>query len=183
MAGKLGGLRPNLSEKAFFSHASIAKRIAEETRDQPCLKGNMFLSSDEFTKRCLEPAYKEQIAKTRSDFEATPAELEDGGAKAELGRLAVSQLIVPPVAIAFSLFFSLLSLIKLPGLLLSAVGVISPWPSRVLFVCGLVGVIAYPFAAEPPHSTIIAHLDEGGTVGTALRWVMAAEPPIFAIFN
>ncbi|MGG2399422.1 hypothetical protein ACJRW5_21000, partial [Pseudomonas sp. SH1-B] len=88
----------------------------------------------------------------------------DGQALEKKGRDAVRTLLVPPIAILFSLAFSLLALTKF----------VASWPLKAALV---VAIAVGPAMLPANHSEIADFLFSGGNqFGAVLKWSLNLEP-------
>lgn len=155
---------PDVTESEFRRLASVQRTVDQKLVDAPCTGGNAYLSGAQFKAKCIDPELSKQRKKLVDTFSAPEAELADGREYADQGRNAVRSLLVPPIAIIFSLAFSLLALLKFVG----------PWPLKVGLV---VAIIVAPNLLPANHSEIASFLFSGdGQVGEILKWSLNLEP-------
>lgn len=155
---------PDVSEEDFRRLTSIQRSIEQRLVSVPCAGGNGYLTAAQFKARCIDPELSKQRKKLTDTFSAPLAELADGREYADQGRNAVRALLVPPIAIIFSLAFSLLALVKFVG----------PWPLKLALV---VAIATAPSLLPANHSEIADFLlNSEGQQGAVLRWSLNLEP-------
>lgn len=159
----------DLSEGAFRQLASVKKATQQKLSNAPCTGGDAYLSGAQFKQRCLQPQIENRKKELTSTF-STPVEaLGEDGALAEKGRQAMRALLVPPVAIVFSLFFSLLAVLKFLG----------PWPLKV---AGLAAIILAPLFLPANSGAITQFLFAGDVqMGAVLKWALTVEPQAYHV--
>ena len=171
---------PDLTEQQFKNLKSVKDSVARALADAPCTKGNAYLSPALFKANCIDPELKKRRDEIREAFTAPTEELADGARLEEKGRQAVRSLAVPPVAMALSLFFSLLALLNFGLKLVSGSKVFSHWMFKLLCVGALIA--APMFMAQGKHGAIAELIfPDGSSVGSAFKWVIAMEPAIYNV--
>ncbi|WP_313285024.1 hypothetical protein [Stutzerimonas kunmingensis] len=156
-----------LSEQAFRNLKSVNNGVRERLASAKCTGSNAYLSAAQFKAKCIQPQLDKHRNELRERFVARATDLAPGGASAEQGKQAVRALVVPPVAIVFSLFFSLMALLKFLG----------PVPLKI---AGLALIIFGPLAIEASHGEIATFLGgEGSDLGAVLTWALKLEPLVY----
>lgn len=157
----------NLSEDRFRNLKAVRRVASERLAGAKCVGGNAFMSAAQFKAKCIQPKLDEHHRELKKRFVASASELALGGSSAEQGKQAVRALVVPPVAIVFSLFFSLMAVLKFLG----------PVPLKV---AGMALIIFGPIAIKEGHGEIAKFL--GGThadFGAVLTWALKLEPMVY----
>ncbi len=173
-------VEPNLTESQFRNLPSVQRSIREALAKAPCTKGNAYLSAAQFKAACIAPELDKQRIELKSAFSAPVEQLSDGGTHSEKGRQAVKALVIPPVAMSISLFFSLLAAMNLLFKIL---------PKKVLFQskyskgAAFAALLIWPALATPgKHSTMAALvLNDDHSYRGIYTWVMNAEPAVYKI--
>lgn len=160
-----------LSEKQFRNLPAIKRSIASALAPLPCTKGNAYLSATQFSNQCVLPDVKKGVNSLMETYSVNIAQLADGAKYEERGKAAVRALVVPPVAIMFSLFFSLLALTKYLGRFRSY---------------AVAAILVLPLILPTPNNEIADFLLASGDTSwsitnAAIKWVMAVEPVVYSV--
>lgn len=160
----------NLSEKQFRELPKVKRSISQSLSSLPCAKGNAYLTAEQFHSRCILPDLNKGLDSMMEAYSVEVHKLADGGEFEDRGKTAVRALVIPPVAILFSLFFSLFALTKYFGRYRTA---------------AVVGLIFIPMLLPMPNSEIAGFLlgsNQGSFLSTlAIMWVMTVEPAIYRV--
>ena len=122
-------------------------------------------------------------------------ELGNGGIDEEEGKTYVRVLILPPIALFLSLFFSFVSIAKMPVKIMAISWHLKPkkWKLRlknILFVFGILSLLGFPaLKGENKYSesnTVIRILeslkeDVGDILHLSLSWLLKTEPMLFPV--
>lgn len=110
----LNGLPPGLSLQDFMKSSAIQASLRNKMGEHylPSLRPG--LSREQLLAQVVIPDNQKKIEQWIKDAKNRQTDLADGGQREEEGRTFVRALIVPPIALILSLFFSLLTLAKLP---------------------------------------------------------------------
>lgn len=178
----------NLDWTAFQRHPSIQRRWREAlgVKDNIPLEHKMDLET--FREVVYEPQVSVRIEEDLRRLMAEDVEYLDGGRHGELGREAMQALIVPPIALAFSLLGALTHLFK------SANYIIILLAPRVRFrvpvLLGLVSALALSAFLAPnevTRSRVFEYFEQQTArrfflpVAWAVRWVVQAQPFFYPI--
>lgn len=183
-------IKPGLSWETFRRHEDVQALAAQTLRKE--FRGLTLLGPLELgaTKRTYktdvyEPMIEQFVTYRVKSLTADPRLYVSHPELRNSGRNAVRSLLVPPIALGFSLFFGLLNLVGLVASLVpSARG-------KLIARCGLIAaVITLPFYAtnsitsSAGYTTLNAVLEkEGIAQAHALRWLMGAEPVAYPVMN
>lgn len=167
----------------FFRHPAIQQKIrsALGVSDSGWVLPAV-AREDDVRSRIFEPLLAPQIEAQLHSFRAPPAAYEDDGEYAALGREAADRVIVPPVALAFSLAGGLGHLFKFGFLLLALFW--RPALPRGLIMGGLLACLVYiplhlPNAVveSPAYPVLHRYATEGFSPAGAglIEWVIRAQ--------
>ena len=174
---------PNLSKAAFFSHPAIQNSWQKKLKyDGAGLTLPIDLPDDKgakafFQKTVYEKVLDKQERETMKKYDAPVATFADHAVNGEMGREKMRSLLVPPIALTFSIVGAMLHIVKalLFGTqLATGWAFVSGWvkfPFVILTAIGLLGSFYFipPAASPPSRSTSI--LKAG-----APRWATATHP-------
>lgn len=189
----LGGISPGLTFRAFEQSGTVQEQLKEHMQSFYRDGMRVGLSKDDFTEQVIMPTNEASIRQWIEKAKNRSVDLGDGGSREEEGRQFVRALIVPPIALILSLFFSLLTLAKLP---LRAVSFVDkykgdvPWvtKARKFIMAGdLVAILSLPLAKSDSKimkSSIFELMSKKakdavplGNVG--IIWLIKGEPIIY----
>lgn len=161
----------NLSENQFRALPTIKRSISQSLADLPCVKGNAYLSAAQFRNQCVLPDLNKGLNSLMETYKVDVHKLADGGEFEARGKTAVRALVIPPVAIFFSLFFSLFALTRYFG------------RYRAASVAALIFVpMLLPMANSEIADFLLASGSQGSSLsGMAIKWVMTVEPAIYSV--
>ncbi len=184
-------LPPGLSWERFARHLDIQRLIRMKIKSKvPDLDVgrepvDLDASFAAFSTKIYSPgvtrAAHEKVQALRRDSKT----YEIQGSNYELGRSAMHAVLVPPLALLFSLFFGLANIIGLVIGLLPIAGRLA----LAVRCAAFVAILTVPFMLVNPitQSTVYRHLEErvaigGRPVAWALRWVAQTAPPSLPIY-
>lgn len=183
-------LQPGLSWAQFAAHKDVqalAVKRMEKRHPGLSLKGPLDLnaSESEFARRVYEPLVSDYAKKRVQSLTEKAEKYITDPATSQRGRDAIRSLIVPPLALGFSLFFGLLNLV---GLL---AGLVPTNTGKVLARLTLTGaIVALPFVnsntitASPAYAILDRELASASRIQAAgLRWLLGAEPMAYPVMN
>ena len=124
-------LPPSLSAEEFVQSADIQRQLQHAMEVSSNQAIVLSWTPEELHQNILKPRFVADYEARRQELLATSAELADGGARAEQGRQYFRSIIVPPIAMGFSLFFGLLNLFALTAAVLCMARV-SPLKSKLV---------------------------------------------------
>lgn len=187
------GLKPGLGFKEFEQSSTIQSELREQLGKLYVSGMRLGLSKDDFTSSVIMVSNAQSITKWVDGAKNRQYELADGGSREEEGRQFVRALIVPPIALLLSLFFSLLTLAKLPIRLLSFKDKYQgdiPWVNkarRAIMAGDLVAILSLPMAKNDTKvmgSPLFKMMsDKGKSIvplgDKAIIWLIKGEPLIY----
>lgn len=189
----LGGIPPGLAFKGFEQSHIIQGQLKEHMGSIYASNMRVGLSKSDFTEQVIMPKNEASIRQWIQNAKDRSADLEDGGSREEDGRKFVRALIVPPIALILSLFFSLLTLAKLPIRAISFVDKYKgdiPWVTkarRFIMAGDLVAILSLPLAKSDSkimQSSLFEMMSKKakdvvplGDVG--IVWLIKGEPIIY----
>ena len=147
------------------------------------------LAPDEFSATYVKPAILSKIDDEKRRFEENAQEFRDGGSREEDGKAYVTALIVPTVALSFSLLFGVLNFIGIVGTVLSKIIKAKWWVT--LSVNGV--LVAALFIAPVAYSVSLSQFQglkiisdefkkaQGSSAYYLTNWVINTEPRLYAI--
>lgn len=173
-------VEPNLTESQFRSLPSVQRSIREALAKAPCTKGNAYLSAAQFKAACIASEFDKQRIELKSAFNAPVEQLGDDSTHSEKGRQAVKALVIPPVAMAISLFFSLLAAMNL---LFKVLPNKAMFQSKYTKGAAFAALLVWPALAAPGKHSAMAELvlNDGHGYRGIYTWVMNAEPTVYKI--
>lgn len=119
---RVGGQRipPGLDWPAFLAHPAVQADLRKALGLPAGVRLQAaYASGDDFQRTVFNPAIADSARRTLAQYDAPLASYADGGSNAVLGRDSARAVIVPPVALFFSLMGAIFHLSKLCYLLLS----------------------------------------------------------------
>ncbi|MFK4132300.1 hypothetical protein ACI2KR_08400 [Pseudomonas luteola] len=187
------GLLANLSFKQFEQSRVVQDKLKSAMGDLYVKGMRAGLSRTDFIEQIVMPANASKIQVWLENAKGRQYELADGGAREEEGRQFVRALIVPPIALSLSLFFSLLTLAKLPIRLISFKDGYQgniPWVNkarRAIMAGDLVLILSLPMTRSDSKfmdSKMFHSITQKGKgfvpLGDkAIIWVIKGEPLIY----
>jgi len=190
MEAQLGfALPPDLGPEAFVAHPQM-QRVLKDALGAQVVDATipLNLEAEAFRTRVLDPIARDRLERERQRLAVDPATLADGGANAERGRAYVYSLLIPTIALAFSLFFSLANFVTLLGDMLK----LSTGSARLASLTktvGLLAVVLLPLTVGPRYldSPSFRFLLEGAerfagpVAGATARWTLTVEPLLYPI--
>lgn len=108
------GLPPGLSFKGYEQSAAMQNQLKGRMGDMYVGGLRVGLSKSDFISTVIMPKNEHAIREWIAKAKTRSHDLEDGGSREEEGKQFIRALVVPPIALILSLFFSLLTLAKLP---------------------------------------------------------------------
>jgi len=124
-------VEPKLSYKRFIADDVIQERIRQRMGDQYINGLDFEMSEAEFKRRVIEPATKHAIELEVRQLTEGARDFANGKPREEEGKSYMRAVIVPPIALFFSLFFGLLTLGKTGYAMLAMVMDSRPVATRV----------------------------------------------------
>lgn len=189
----LGGktsIQPGLGWEAFSGHPDVQRYIKDQlsragTRFKiPGGKLDLDADPDRFATTMFKPALQADVKRAIEKIKMPLSSYEGTGKTHQDGYEAMRAVIVPPLAMSFSLFFGLMNLISLLGQLLP----ISAFGSLAVRTALVAGVISLPLMMENKVTSSVAYKTIEKAVHTELpvmshgmSWAIRAEP-IFYTF-
>lgn len=191
MQQRLGATLPlDLDADAFVASSPVQARLHDALRPRdPGALIRLDYAPDEFKAVVITPHYVAAAERERARLYSDADAMADGGPRAEEGKRYVRALIVPPIAMGFSLFFALVNAVGLIASIPALAGVQSKAIGYGVKAAGIGAVIALPMlnnAAEVETDTysyfsdqVSAALTPAGAFFSA--WVINTEPAVYAI--
>lgn len=191
MQEQLGTTLPlDLDAEAFLASQPVQDRLHETLRPQD---RNMLIPLDldpeAFRDAILTPHYRALAEQERSRLYADTQALANGASREEEGKQYVRALIVPPIAMGFSLFFALVNGIGLVASLPALLGSRNRWLPHLIKVTGLGLVLALPMANSAAVVKTETYRYFAGEAERALSplgslfatWVINTEPVVYPL--
>jgi hypothetical protein len=107
-------LQANLTYQHFVDSAPVQARIREAMGEHYVENMRPDYDREQFFNAVITQLIERESKTLVRKLEAQTAAYADGGEFEQAGKQALRSLVVPPIAMAFSLFFGLVALIKLP---------------------------------------------------------------------
>ncbi len=189
----LGGktsIQPGLGWEAFSEHPDVQRYI----KDQLIRSGTRFkiqegkldldADPDRFASTMFKPALQTDVKRAVEKIKMPLSSYESTGKNHQDGYEAMRAVIVPPLAMSFSLFFGLMNLISLLGQLLP-IPALGSLAVRTVLVAGVIGL---PMTMDNKVTSSLAYRTiekavhaELPVMSYGLSWAIRAEP-IFYTF-
>lgn len=170
----------------FAAHPVIQKQWREKMKLPEHVKLTPGLSFGDFERQVYEPLLHHLAKEKLQELRELPEAFADGGPQAESGRRAMEGIIVPPLALFFSLLGGMLHLCKLSYYLLRMC-----LPYRRIFLCNLLvfgGLLAVPpvFPGDITRSVVYERVESRAAdirpVWThGIRWIIQAQRIIYPL--
>lgn len=183
-----GYLRPGLGRRAF-ERAAVVQRQARKHLSWPAGRDVRFdLSEKAFQKEVVVPAALREGIEALRAMELKRDQLGNGQRYASDGEAYVKEVIIPPIALSFSLFFGLLNLLNLGKEIAFGLAGWSPsgWVKRGVAALTLSTVLIAPFAVSnpitrsPAYHTMLSEAHTSlGVLAWPFGWIMRAEPVFY----
>ena len=176
-------LPDDLQWESFCSHPLIQKKWRDELKlpDDVVLTPGM--SFGEYTKIAYDPIVDRAVDEQLAFYQAAPETFEADEKNSEVGRAAMEALLVPPIALGFSLMGALGHTFKFT---LLTSHIVSPWRrlNRILVGLFVLGIAMVPFFApnEITTSPVYGYFEQQTSgvlsrwAATPLTWVIQAQP-------
>lgn len=115
-------IEPNLKFNEFMNTAYVQKRMREIMGEYYVSGVRPNFTRKEFYQKLLLPLVHRYTEKMAEQLNAKTVDFSNGGPYAERAKQYLRLLVIPPVAMFFSLFFGTIAVVKLPVLLLTVYG-------------------------------------------------------------
>jgi hypothetical protein len=194
MQAEIGFIMPfNLNAEAFISHPDIQSRWAQALKieGEPAFRETplrLNMTSDEVLNAYLLPPARAKADERREALMADMPLFADGAPRAAEGKAYVKALIVPPIAMLFSLLFSVLNFISLVADVLK-IALRKAWPAmlfKVLFVVALLGlpmIMPSPLTQQPSFKYFADQMTRNASpfASYASKWLITMQPVLHPI--
>ncbi len=182
-------IAPRLGQHAFFNQsfiqAPLKKHLHLATNHAPV---SLSLSEMQFRDEILMPVITKKLKKERIRLLSNSRQFANGAEKADEGKQYVRSILVPPVAMGFSMFFALLNLSSVvAGVWLLSGG--KPWlalTARITFLLALI-ILPLIFSGEIARTKTfqnIIHETEkstGPVLSGFIIWLSSLQPVIYPV--
>lgn len=189
----MAGTKPGMSFKEFEQSDTIQGELRDVLGKLYVPGMRLGLSKADFTTSVIMINNAQRIQTWVDGAKTRQYELADGGTREDEGRQFVRALIVPPIALALSLFFSLLTLAKMPIRIISFKDRYEgniPWVNKArkaILAGDLVAILALPMTKSDTKvmdsSLFKMMADKGKNIvplgDTAIIWLIKGEPIIY----
>ena len=188
--GPDANVQPGLSWADFSSHSDVQKHLRTKFAKAypdiplPLNKIGMSASTLEFKRTVYDPTVENLVQKQLKRMRLDSASYEEGKDNFEFGRKAMRAVVVPPLALSFSLFFGIANLAGLfsafvPGPL---------WARSLAKVAILGGIVLTPLVMANQISDSAAYRKLEASLRTnnllaasALNWLVHAQPVYYSL--
>lgn len=193
MADQGLSLPPNLSQSAFLAHAQIQERWRRELRVSGNIQLQIGWTYEQWKLAVWDTERGRQLDALVRQVIGNPESYADGGVFEEHGRKAIEALIVPPIALVFSLVGAASHAAKLTaalvGLLVMAVPRIPSAAPAIAAAIMSGSLVAYPTTSTNAvvQSEFYKAMEReardgwGEAPAIAMRWVILAQPMLYPI--
>jgi hypothetical protein len=183
--GFKGSIAFGLSWEAFAQHTAVWEHMRNQV--SPVWRSSIdpgalrpLMTCPQVTKEVYTPIVESQIRMALVYISAPVGDYTTNRLVRSAGERAIKAVIVPPVALAFSLFFSLLNFIGLVTAFLPWA-----WASRTFAAAGIGALVVLPMqvnnriTTSAPYQTLVqdARLESPLTT-QVIEWVVRAEPVV-----
>jgi len=176
-------LPDNLTFEQFAMAAPVQRKWHAELKVDPAVPLSPTMSIDTYSRLVYQPMFDKAVREAVAKYTADAASFGPGGAHEALGADAMRALLVPPIALGFSLMGALVHLFKFS---LFTAKWVSPWHKTNFRMIGSVVVIGALCAFLAPNpitrSEIYGYFHEqtkaklSWVPSMALKWVIQAQP-------
>lgn len=181
-------LPKDLDIQAFSQRPGVQRQWQEKLGVGKDTRLAMNMSLETFTRTIHEPAMSKRVDEEVERLLSPAEDFADGGKQEQLGRDAMTALVVPPLALAFSLIGALTHLYKCGSYIVWLLAPALRW--RTKMVAGTVlaiGLMAFTAGNEVTNARVYQHL-EGKTyegylppAAFGVRWVVQAQPYFYPV--
>lgn len=182
-------LSPELSQTEFLNHSLVQGPIKDKLEWKSSENISLRLDADQFYQDLHYPRYEKSFMDMKNKLMIDVNLFADGQSKAEEGKDYYRSIIVPPLAMSFSLFFGLLNLFSVFGICCAFV-IKSPIYAKTVSIGTLSLVFfVYPFAM--PSKTVESEAfnyfqdqlekDYPKALSYGAAWVIDAQPIMYPI--
>ncbi len=189
------GIEPGLNYAQFQKTPKIASDINDAMIRFSSTDRTITYNKDQFYSKLLEPAVRRDFAEYGKTFNFKVEDYEDGQSQEEEGKGFIRAAFIPPIALFFTLFFSLFSLSKIPLRMLTIAWIhyekeIKKRWLRFLLTIDILFILGFPILKMSNKLTTSAGtvrlIDRTSTqlgpmAPMAFNWLMNAEPIIYPI--
>lgn len=192
-AKAFGGIKPGLSYSEFLKTDVVMKPVENALGHLRVKSRYLAYSKQDFHDKMLFPSILHEMTSYGKTFDVEEKEYAEGGAKEEDGKNYIRAVYIPPVALFFTLMFSLISLSKLPLRVLTIYWVknekeIKTRWLRFLMTIDILFILGFPvlkmsnkITRSDKASWYIKSAGEqmGGFSSAGFVWLMNVEPIIY----
>jgi len=182
-------IEPGLDAESFVSLRHIQTQLRKNLAVEAERKVALNWSPEQFHHAVLKPRFISDYNARKAALLSESSELADGGSKAEQGRQYYRSIIVPPIAMGFSLFFGLFNLFAFISALLLLCKVPALATKTLVYGGGVLIFFVIPWLM--PSSVVSSkafgyfkqQMDASmpSIVGTASIWAVDAQPSIYPL--
>jgi len=179
-------LPPNLTQEMFIAHSLIQKPLKAETGWNKSSPMSLSLSPESFLEQVIKPKYVNEYQKMKVSLQEDGKQFANDYKKEEQGKGYYRAVIVPPLAMSFSLLFGILNLFAFTASMM-AIGVKRP----KIISASLVGItfVAYPliFTSNTVESGTFKYFQEQlnqsypSVLSHFSAWVVDTQPIVYPI--
>ncbi|WP_159816874.1 hypothetical protein [Colwellia sp. 20A7] len=182
-------LPPTLTQKQFVNHSVIQSPLKEQLQWNKSMNIPLDLSPEVFLQIIHKPKYIEVYLEQKQELEKDGQYFGDGEQLEERGKSYYRSIVVPPLAMGFSLFFGLLNLMALIRVLMSTKirkPIYAQLSATTLMVVIFV-VIPFTFPSETVKSKAFKYFDAQlsndyhAALGKLSAWVVDTQPMVYPI--
>jgi hypothetical protein len=192
-AKAFGDIKPGLSYAEFLKTDVVMTPVENALGHLRVKSRYLAYSKQDFHDRMLFPSIHSEMTSFGNSFDVDEKEYADGGAKEDEGKNYIRTVYIPPVALFFTLMFSLISLSKLPLRVLTIYWVknekeIKTKWLRFLMTIDILFILGFPVLkmsnkitrSEKASWYIKSAGDQmGGFSSAGFVWLMNVEPIIY----
>lgn len=191
MAARGGSSLPRgLSQAAFFSRPEIQEKWREQIglTTAPVLDPRMTYA--DWLRNVWEVERRARLDAAVAAVMGNPEDYADGGRFEAEGRRAVEAVVVPPIALVFSLLGAASHISKIVAAIVAlTLPRFAPWGSLAAFAATFLGVVAVPTSSSNAvaESAFYAGMEREARMGwgdaptTLMRWVVLAQPMAYPV--
>lgn len=185
---KTDSIQPGMDYVAFIGSSAVQDIVKSRMGDAYTSGMRFNWSKESFFTNSLEPMVKRQVKKEIGNLKQGAKAYENGQQLEENGKQSMRSILVPPIAIAFSLFFGLWNLLTLVSsiLLLSMGRFSTPTVKRFVTTGAFLSILIAPFFLSNYYADnkVVGYFvgesrKTNPILGHAFDWVIRIQPLVY----
>ena len=181
-------IQPGMGYTDFISSAAIQSTVKSRMGDAYTDGMRFNWSKESFFSNALEPMIQRQVKREINNLKKGAKAYENGGPLETIGKQSMRSILVPPIAIAFSLFFGLWNLLNLVSsiFLLAIGGYATSIVKKSITASVFLSILITPFFLSNYYSDnrVVGYFvnesrKTNPMLGHAFDWVIRIQPVIY----